>query len=215
MANRKLKTTLAVAGLVGALTIGGIMAYFTDTETATNTFTVGQVDIVQEEPNWTPPTDITPNQTIKKDPQVKNIGSNDAFIFTEVKVPYKEVVVATDAGAKQTKAYTELFSYTVNTAWTEVGTPDLEKAKTDGYVTHLYAYGTNTACTKLAKETGVTPKLFETVKFANVIEGQNLENTTLEIPVTSYAIQTEDINGGKTAPADVWSVLNTQLPTNK
>ena len=76
-------------------------------------------------------------------------------------------------------------------------------------VTHLYVYGTETACTELAKD-AVTPTLFDSVTFVNVVEGQELETSANDIVVNAYGIQTTDINGGKTNPSDVWSVLKMQ-----
>lgn len=77
-----------VLGLVGVMTIGGIAAYFTDGDTQTNTFTVGKISLDLQEPNWEPPKDIVPEQEIKKDPQIKNDGINDEYVFLEVVVPY-------------------------------------------------------------------------------------------------------------------------------
>ena len=57
---------IAATAMIGVLAIGGISAYFTDGDTATNTFTVGKVSIDLQEPNWNPPKDITPNQEIKR-----------------------------------------------------------------------------------------------------------------------------------------------------
>ena len=81
MQNKKrMKTMIAATAMIGVLAIGGISAYFTDGDTATNTFTVGKVSIDLQEPNWNPPKDITPNQEIKKDPQIKNDGINDPYM---------------------------------------------------------------------------------------------------------------------------------------
>lgn len=44
--------TLAALCLLGVLSIGGTMAYLTDNDTKTNTFTYGKVDITLEEPHW-------------------------------------------------------------------------------------------------------------------------------------------------------------------
>ena len=51
------------------------MAYLTDSETATNTFTIGQVKIDLEEPEYaklteTQKKDLVPNQIVAKDPHV-------------------------------------------------------------------------------------------------------------------------------------------------
>lgn len=55
------------------------MAYLTDHDSVTNKFSVGKVDIVGHEPNYTPDNDgktnnIVPTQVIKKDPQIENVG---------------------------------------------------------------------------------------------------------------------------------------------
>ena len=42
----------AACAMMGVMAIGGTMAYLTDSETATNTFTIGQVKIDLEEPEY-------------------------------------------------------------------------------------------------------------------------------------------------------------------
>lgn len=223
MKKKTLKTAVACASLAGLLAIGGISAYFTDGDTATNTFTVGKVQIDLQEPHWDPDLakDITPLQELKKDPQIKNDGINDAYVFLQVVVPYANVTVAQQDGTKApAKADTELFSYDVKDGWVEIG--DGQKDPEAKTVTHLYAYGTNTEMTALAKD-AVTGSLFDWVRFANVVEDEGLEATTQNIKVNAYAIQTDNINDGKddldgvnndgkVAPADVWAVLSTQNP---
>lgn len=206
---KRIKTMLVCTALAGTLAIGGVMAYFTDGDTTTNTFTVGKISLDLEEPNWEPPENITPNQEIKKDPQITNTGNNSEFVFVEVIVPYKNVVTANEDGTKNNAAERELFTYTVNQGWTEMGTGT--KDTRNGTVLHRYVYGTSTACTPLAKDQ-TTPTLFDSVKFINVIEGQGLEESTQHIVVNAYGIQTTDINGGVTSPTEVWEVLSNQLP---
>lgn len=225
MNGKKVKRIIVAAALIAVLAIGGISAYFTDGDTATNTFTVGSVQIDLQEPSWEPAnvTKITPEQEIAKDPQVKNIGVNDAFVFLEVVVPYAKVVTAQEDGTKNTAADTELFSYTKNAGWVEVG----DAAKDTGAKTfkHIYAYvGDGTNMKALAKD-AITPTLFDNIKFANIVEdqaqtgGATLENQNLNVVVNAYAIQTNNINdaGGtaKTAPTDVWAVLSTQNPSTE
>ena len=50
MKNRKLVKGIALAAVITALAAGGTAAYLTDFETATNSFTVGKVDIDLDEP---------------------------------------------------------------------------------------------------------------------------------------------------------------------
>lgn len=106
---KKTKKQLAIAMasclMVGALAFGGTMAYLTDSETATNTFTVGKVQIELEEPGYAALTDaekqnLVPNQIVTKDPQVENTGKNEALVFLTVEMPKKNVMVADKDGTR-------------------------------------------------------------------------------------------------------------------
>ena len=94
---KKVVTLSLVVALIATAAIGGTFAYFTDTDDATNTFTVGNVDIELTEPNWdnkTPddPTDggegeaqdVYPGEPLAKDPTVENIGKNPCFVRVHV-----------------------------------------------------------------------------------------------------------------------------------
>lgn len=221
MKKKNLDKIVLVGALVGCMTIGAVSAYFTDADTATNTFTVGKVSIDLQEPDWVPPTNITPEQEFAKDPKILNDGINDAYVFAEIVVPYANVVTANDNGTKNAAADTELFSYDLKDGWVEVGTP--AKDETAKTVTHLYAYGSADAMTALGKD-AETPSVFDYVRFANIVEDQQLEGTILDVVVNAYAIQTANINDGKTAldgnnadgvtaPDAVWSVLSAQAPS--
>lgn len=76
---------LAMSTVVAA---GSSLAYFTDSETATNTFTVGDVDIDLTEPLWNPTEEhiISPGAKIEKNPTVTNVGVNDAYIRVKVTI---------------------------------------------------------------------------------------------------------------------------------
>ncbi len=214
MEKKNLKKGIASLLLLGCVAVGGISAYLTDIENANNEFTVGKINIELKEDNWNPEEgkDITPNKEIAKDPTVTNIGKNGAYVFVEVEVPYANIVVANDDGTKKAAADTELFSYTVNSGWVELGTGTKDTEK--GIITHVYAYATDlNTLTALSKE-ATTPSVFDSVKVANFVENQGLEETETSINVIAKAIQTTDINGGKTDAASVYEVLNNQVPTN-
>ena len=77
----KIAGLLIMAGVVLLCNTAGVSAYFTDTDSSTNTFTVGKVTIEHHEDEWEklPPEekeDITPNKEFKKDPAIKNTGDN-------------------------------------------------------------------------------------------------------------------------------------------
>lgn len=86
---KKLLTLGLVAALSATAAIGGTLAYFTDTAEKTNTFTVGNVDIELDEPNWEDhgkedATNVYPGQYLDKDPEVTNIGKNPCFVRVSV-----------------------------------------------------------------------------------------------------------------------------------
>ena len=87
--NKKILTAGMAAALAVTAVVGGSLAYFTDTQEAKNTFTVGNVKIELTEPNW----DATGKEDAKtvyageplaKDPTVKNIGDNPCFVRVKV-----------------------------------------------------------------------------------------------------------------------------------
>ena len=50
--NKKVLSTVLAGALAVTAVVGGSLAYFTDTDEKTNTFTVGNVDITLTEPGW-------------------------------------------------------------------------------------------------------------------------------------------------------------------
>ncbi len=103
---RKLVIGIALSAVITALAAGGTAAYLTDFETATNSFTVGKVDIDLDEPNWKPEdnTDLVPTQVIRKDPYVANKGVNEAFVYLEVSVPVRNVITVAKDGTRNALA---------------------------------------------------------------------------------------------------------------
>ena len=88
MKKKTLAMLLAVC-LIATAVIGGSLAYFTDTETKTNTFTVGNVKIDLTEPSWDATGNVDadtvyPGEPLAKDPTVENIGNNPCFVRIKV-----------------------------------------------------------------------------------------------------------------------------------
>lgn len=188
MKNRKTVKGIMLAVAVAALAAGGTAAYLTDFETATNSFTVGKVDIDLDEPNWNPDdnTKLVPTQVIKKDPFIKNLGANEAFVYLEVSIPVREVITAAQDGTRNELAKTELFSYTKNKEWTQ-----MERKEVGQNMVYTYAYN------HILNPGEKTTTLFDTVTFANIIEGQ-LDTQQLDMPVRAYAIQSTNTGEDRT-----------------
>jgi len=74
---KKIIALALVLCLAAVAVVGGTLAYFTDVADATNTFTVGNVDIELTEPNWEETgkeeaKDAYPGEPLAKDPKVIN-----------------------------------------------------------------------------------------------------------------------------------------------
>lgn len=89
----KMKKVLALVlalCLAMAIGVGATLAYLTATDSATNTFTVGNVKIDLTEPQWDASgkkdaPESYPGEALAKDPTVQNIGANPCFVRIEVK----------------------------------------------------------------------------------------------------------------------------------
>lgn len=84
---------VALAASMAVLAVGGSsLAYFTDTDSADNVFTVGNIKIDLTEPNWEAEgkeeaKDMYPGEPVAKDPTVTNTGANPAVVRIKVTLP--------------------------------------------------------------------------------------------------------------------------------
>ena len=82
---KKVVTLCLVLALAAIAIAGGTIAYFTDTDEATNTFTVGKVDIDLTEPSWKGDATLMPGVSYAKDPTITVAqGSQDAYVFLKL-----------------------------------------------------------------------------------------------------------------------------------
>ena len=182
---RNIATAVLLAGALGLAAAGGVSAYLTDYDKAENPFVVGQVKIELQEPGWNPDDHKTmePGKQIQKDPQIKNTGTTDAFVYLEVGIPMKEVTAADYEGKRMEHKLQELFTFHTGEKWSK-----LDSRKKDDNMVYVYAYD------QVLKPEQTTEKLFDSIKFLNIIEGQ-LDGQQLSIPVRAYAIQTAYTGG--------------------
>lgn len=192
----KKKLTIAALVLALVLLIGGIVAYFTDEKNTSNVFTLGNVSITLTEPAWvaTNGQNMSPGKTVAKDPTITNNGSMPAYVFAEVKVP-----MTTETTPR------EVFTYTLNSGWVEVGTA----TTSGGYTTHVYAYGTSSAMTSLAAN-AATSAVFNNVTLINVTDPnvipKDAQSGEFNLDIKAKAIQANDL--GTTDPAAVYALFN-------
>lgn len=89
MTKKKIVSLCLAAVLVVMAIAGATVAYFTDTDNETNTFTVGNVKIDLTEPNWEgsgkeDAPEVYPGEPLAKDPTVTNSGNNPCFVRISV-----------------------------------------------------------------------------------------------------------------------------------
>lgn len=97
---KKLTAIALVVALLAVAVIGGTLAYFTDTDSAKNTFTVGNVkiDLIEQEKTeqglvafeqdkLLVPGKSNDGNAVSKIVTVKNTGRNDAWVWVDLKIP--------------------------------------------------------------------------------------------------------------------------------
>lgn len=191
------------AVLLVAASVMGTLAYLTSTDSVTNTFTVGKVEITLDEADvnadGTPVQGadrvdaneyhLLPGHTYAKDPIVHvDADSEDCYLFVKV---VNEIAAIEEKGTTEAPATTTVAAQMAAKGWKAV----------DGQ-TGVYVY-TNKTENPVAVEGGANVTVFE--KF--VID-DNVNNTTLAgynnktITVTAYAVQADGFET-KTA-AQIW-----------
>lgn len=184
---------LAVCLIAIAVT-GFSLAYFTDNDSKTNTFTVGNVDIELVEPTWERNpnyvassddangglTNVQPGVAYTKDPTVNNIGANDAWIRVNVKLTSAS---AFKAAAKE-HGITDLstvFGGHDESKWTRASITEDEDADT---ITYSYLFN------EIVVPGASTGALFTTVTIPGAFTSAEMEAIgNFEIIITADAIQ--------------------------
>lgn len=196
---RILLICLCVVALVAASVLG-TLAYLTDTDTAVNTFTVGQVDISLDEEAVTPdgvPTPeeddrvqeneyhLIPGQTYVKDPTVTVMaGSEESYIRMLVTISCYDGLQEIYGGSFLPENFVSGWDSAVWVSTKEVAVSDDGKT-----VTYEFRY--HTTVDGIDEEEGVVlPALFESFTVPETFDGEDLEKLQgLKIEVTGHAIQ--------------------------
>ena len=193
---KKALLVMLCAALLVVSAVLGTLAYFTDTDNATNTFTVGKVGIELDE------AEVNPNGTLKsedrvkenkyhllpgmeyiKDPTIKvDADSEDCYLFVKVENGIKNI-----EGDKTVAAQMD------ELGWKSV----------DG-IQNVYVYAKEAQLDKCAVSKDTNVKVFETF----TIDGDNVTNAVLEsyenasIVVTAYAVQKAGFEDS--SPKQIW-----------
>ena len=172
---KKIIALCLIVALVAIALISGTLAYFTDTEDATNVFTVGNVNIELLEPNWNTngneSDDVYPGEPLPKDPMVKNIGANPCFV--RIKVTGLDCLKVAGLSAENVAYRTNYVVGALGDKWADGG---------DGY---FYYVGV------LAKDE-TTSAVFDSIVIpTDVVNATGALDISYEIEVYAEAIQAQ------------------------
>ena len=181
---KKIAALCVVICLLAVAAIGGTLAYFTDNETATNVFTMGKVDIELTETEWVAPDAVYPGIAYKKNPVVKNVGDDSAWIRVDVTLSDAAAFI-TAAGKYQITDLSVIFDEHDETKWTRAEiVQDAEKDT----LTYSYYYN------DLLEAGESTDAIFTQVKIPGQFNNADMkaigENFT--ITIQAHAMQTAD-----------------------
>lgn len=210
--NRK-KIIAAAVVLALVVLIGSVLAYFTDTDTATNIFTLGdkiEIEIVEnnawtkdgQTTNWinANATNIHPGTVVSKEPSIRNKSTTTpAYVFAEVVVPCY--------ASTGTTADTPLFTLNnIGAGWTKISSNETVDS-TSKTIKYVYAWGTSTAMTTLAANTTTTTPVFTSVTLAPTLTADQKEtaSATPNIVVNGYGIQIDNLT--VTSPTAIFALF--------
>lgn len=208
--NRK-NCVIAIAA-VAVMAIAGISAYLMDTETVTNTFTIGDVDIQLTQESFEALAEgetLLPKQEIAMNPAIENTGDNPVYAFIEVTVPYENIKTVSDNGTVSAEAEdTALFSFGASNSWRKIGSDQKDtEAKT---ITKVYAYTSGDSCKALAVG-AKTEALFSKMTFVNTLGNEAINGSTKDVVINGIAIQTKGV--GSSVASSVWAIAEKQIAT--
>ena len=198
MNKKSLSTLIATLSLIGVITVGATISYFSSAADATNVITFGKVDIELEEYSdeehnnpWNDETDgknLLPGIPIHKEPIV-TVEKETEDCYIRIKVEGIDNAIASNF-------LVNLQVEGVNPSWEKVanlpGSSNIYLTSCkDGYYKYIGTKSDENGIIRAEKMKGQSIELepiFTTVTLNDPIEGDK-SDTEIEIKVTAYAVQ--------------------------
>ena len=179
----KKKYLLMAAALVMiVMLVSTSVAYFTATDVQENVFTVGDVKIELVEDKWDKSAEhlIYPGRSFDKNPLVKNVGNNPAYV--RISVSITDYTILNRANPSDFEP-SNLFDGYDDRVWISTGDPQTE----DKTITYSYYYY------QILDVNESTETLFDKITFPNGLNMSVINEMTsdLEIEVKAEAIQSD------------------------
>lgn len=189
---RKVVLLLFLVCLLVVVIAGGYAIAFmvAPTQAKLNNANVGDINTKLTETTWDALADkekiLYPGKTVPKNPVVVNTSEGDhgVYAYIKVRIPRAEVLLVTNKTTISNPSITDLFSFQYDVDnWIEIQslTPTFDNT----YSEAVYGYN------KELEKAEQTPPLFETIMFANILEGSLKKDTALEVEIESMAIQAD------------------------
>lgn len=201
---KKLVLSVAAVAMVGTLAVGGTLAWFTDTETATNVVTTGKVDIVLNEDGGKDGVvteeglsynDVMPGDTFQKTVTIKNV-ENDAYVRAKIIVSGTDTILGTFGD--ESKDNDIAFG----------GLENLEWVKSDeGYTATVYRDGTMT-------KNDDSWTVFENITIPGKAWDNAFTNEEFTIKVVAEAIQSSNFESAEKAWGEAGDTA-AEIPSGK
>lgn len=232
--NKALLLSLCAVLLVAA-TVFGTLAYLTDTETVTNTFTVGSVglkldeadvnekgqplkngvvvDNVDDADRWQPTTGddeqkyhLLPGQTYTKDPTVTvDANSEESYVRMMATITYKAEADKVFADYKTDSLFAPWLN--INSEYWQInGEPETTKDTTAGTISRTYEFRYKTTVAKSSTATEL-PALFTILTIPGGVTNEEIAHLAdMNITVEAHAIQATGFDNADAA----WIAFNDQ-----
>ena len=195
---RKVALTAAAVAMVGTLAVGGTLAWFTDTETATNVVTTGNVDI-----------------TLDEDGGDDGVADKDGLKYEDVMpgdVFDKKVTIGNEGNDAYVRATIEVTGIDMNE--TEAIEFMKDNQKVSGLVwTYNAEKGASTAIVEydgIFSEDAADWVIFDSIKVPETWDN-NYTNKTFNIKVTAEAIQAANIDSSDAWENTIADAINPDL----
>lgn len=184
--NRRIAMTVALVLVVALVSVGGTIAWLTDkTQSVTNTFTVGNIDITLTE--TTTDYKMVPGNTIAKDPTVTVEGGSEAcWLFVKI---------------EESTNLDDFITYTVDSGWTAL------TGVTGVYYREVAASNTDQIFNVLTSKTGYTDGYVTVNESVTKTQMDAIKNGTASAPTlkfTAYACQKDNV----TSVTDAWAKIS-------
>ena len=189
---KKIFTLCLAVALTATAVVGGTLAYFTDTDEKTNTFTVGNVDIELTEPDWKEENaKLIPGREIAKDPTITVTSDSErAYTFMKVKL--------SDDFAQLLKDYAEFKDMDLTDAEQQKALINLwfKSAVSPKIMSVDLADNSVILGVLSPKDPGESVKYFDAVTVPGDVDASMInQNGRYEIDITAYGIQAEGFEG--------------------